>query len=124
MIPMNLVGETFGRLTVIERATPPVSRVGRVNKNPSYWKCRCQCGAITFKWGHNLTTGKSKSCGCYRDHVLSKRTADDYRKRKKRHRKIYVPCGVIQYREARMPMNSAGAVSVRHIMMPFSAPMV
>lgn len=58
----NLVGQTFGLLTVLERdyayeQTLPFKR-------PS-WKCRCQCGNIVTRKAINLKTAKLPSCGCY-----------------------------------------------------------
>lgn len=53
---LNLAGQTFGRLTVIERA--PWSLSG-----PS-WICKCACGNTTDATTYQLTHGKRKSCGC------------------------------------------------------------
>ncbi len=50
---LNLTGQVFGRLTVLERAD------GR------HWKCRCECGTIKFVTSCNLR-GKTTSCGCRR----------------------------------------------------------
>lgn len=52
----DLTGQTFGRLTVIERAP---NRDGRV-----YWKCRCSCGNVTEVSAQNLKLGLATSCGC------------------------------------------------------------
>lgn len=57
-----MIGEKFGRLTVIERAedqfTPKGKRIIR-------YKCKCDCGneKVVAKW--HLTSGKIVSCGCY-----------------------------------------------------------
>ena len=55
----NLIGKTFGKLTVIDEA--PYSK----NKNdPSpYWKCRCECGNETNVRAYTLTNGITKTCG-------------------------------------------------------------
>lgn len=58
----SLVGEKFGRLTVIERADN--------HKQPSgttkvVWKCLCDCGNIVNVQDHHLKTGHTISCGCY-----------------------------------------------------------
>ena len=50
---LNLVGQKFGKLTVIE----PVL--------PFYQKCICECGKIIVVETSNLTSGNTKSCGCY-----------------------------------------------------------
>ena len=55
----NLVGQTFGRLTVIERVEN--------NKNgQAMWKCvcNCDCGNEVIVSGKNLKNGNTKSCGC------------------------------------------------------------
>jgi len=65
-IAANLTGNTYGRLTVIER-------VGS-RHNKSLWKCQCRCGNITEVISICLTRGPlkgnrvggTKSCGmCY-----------------------------------------------------------
>lgn len=55
MIKLNLKGQRFGNLTVIED-------VG--NAGISKWLCKCDCGAETVVYGSNLTSGQTKSCGC------------------------------------------------------------
>ena len=51
-------GNTYGYLTVIERA--PNSKDGR-----AMWKCRCKCGNEVVVMGKHLRSGNTKSCGCY-----------------------------------------------------------
>ena len=59
----NLLGQKFGRLTVIEE----VSSLNKNYKRPS-WKCICDCGNIITVWrGTNLKSGNSKSCGCLKE---------------------------------------------------------
>ena len=55
---IDLTGQIFGRLTVLERA-------GRRDNNV-LWKCRCSCTAQTIVDvpGNCLRGGLSKSCGC------------------------------------------------------------
>ena len=123
---VSLVGETFGRLTVLKRAKPTGSQA---QNNSSYWLCQCQCGKKTYKWGHNLVGGKSRSCGCYRRHVLktrphwsvglSERKLAQLRKNRKDN---YVPQGTINFREARIPVNVPGALTVKAIR-PFTIQM-
>ena len=45
------VGETYGLLTVKEKA-------------PVGWLCACACGNTAGVWLHQLRTGNNKSCGC------------------------------------------------------------
>ena len=55
----DLVGQTFNRWTVIARTDR------RANNGGFYWKVRCECGAKGEVYTQSLTSGKSKSCGCY-----------------------------------------------------------
>lgn len=56
----NLLGQSFGRLTVVEDAG---SRNGK-----AYWKCVCNCKEenpnYVFVSAKNLKNGNTKSCGC------------------------------------------------------------
>lgn len=54
----DLAGQTFGRLTVVERA-------GRTERGHVTWTCLCSCGATTTVTTRNLH-GTTTSCGCYR----------------------------------------------------------
>lgn len=58
---IDLTGQKFGRLTVIERDT---SRTGR-----AYWICKCSCGTVKSICGKNLRNGTATSCGCYNREV-------------------------------------------------------
>jgi hypothetical protein len=58
--PRSLVGDVFGRLTVLARAES-TDRARR----PS-WRCRCACGQETVVQGHSLRGGRTRSCGCLR----------------------------------------------------------
>ena len=59
----NLIGKKFGRLTVIEYTDRRVSRA-------VVWKCKCECGNITYMTHRCLKS--SVSCGCYRNENCSK----------------------------------------------------
>lgn len=53
---IDLTGQRFGRLVVIERAE---------NKGKdTAWLCLCDCGKQKVVRGHDLIRGKQKSCGC------------------------------------------------------------
>jgi len=54
---IDLTGQRFGRLTVIERA--PNSMHGHAR-----WACRCDCSKTTVFTTSSLRPGKVKSCGC------------------------------------------------------------
>ncbi|MGX8701543.1 hypothetical protein [Caproiciproducens sp.] len=61
-IGMNLkplLGKTFGRLTVIDRANND-------KRGKAQWICQCECGNIKTILADSLTSGKTKSCGCFR----------------------------------------------------------
>ena|SRR5271157_1356755 len=53
----DLIGQKFGRLTVIQQAENPW-------KNGRAWLCQCDCGGQRVDTSSNLRAGKSKSCGC------------------------------------------------------------
>lgn len=65
---IDLTGQRFGRLTVIEFA-------GVKNKRYSYWKCRCDCGSVVTVYTYSLTSGKSQSCGCLHNEITAKISA-------------------------------------------------
>ena len=53
---IDLTGQRFGKLTVLEKADTIDSQ--------SYWWCQCECGKIIRVYGNNLKQGKTKTCGC------------------------------------------------------------
>ena len=53
----NLIGEKFGKLTVLKRCEN--SKSGK-----AVWLCLCECGKTTKVPTCRLTMGKVKSCGC------------------------------------------------------------
>lgn len=65
----DLTGQKFGRLKVLNFAGLDRWHKGR-------WRCQCDCGAILpAVETHQLKSGKTKSCGCYRaDMRHNKRT--------------------------------------------------
>lgn len=54
---INLVGKTFGKLTVIERSKE--RKLDRVT-----WLCSCDCGNTTLVASNCLKNGNVTSCGC------------------------------------------------------------
>lgn len=56
---IDLVGQRFGRLVVLERAH--VVRRG----NAAYWTCLCDCGQQKVVHGNGLRKGLASSCGCF-----------------------------------------------------------
>lgn len=65
---IDLTGQVFGRLTVIED-------VGRNKKGEVLWRCSCSCGEgreVVTK-GTNLKSGNTESCGCLQKEGMSSR---------------------------------------------------
>jgi hypothetical protein len=66
---IDLVGQRFGRLLVLERA--PASGPSRNAR----WLCRCDCGGEKIILSNSLRRGVTDSCGCsrpYAPHALPK----------------------------------------------------
>lgn len=53
----NLIGQRFGRLTVIERT-------GILKNGSALWRCKCDCGQIKTATTAHLKGGFVQSCGC------------------------------------------------------------
>lgn len=62
----NLVGKTFGLLTVI-------GQISSDKQHGRKWLCRCACGNTTEIYTKHLTTGIIKSCGCLKSEDLTGR---------------------------------------------------
>lgn len=56
MIPLDLVGQQFGKLLVIKK-------IPCVNKH-TVFMCKCDCGTIRDVVGSSLTNGRVSCCGC------------------------------------------------------------
>lgn len=62
---IDLTGQRFGRLTVIERAE---------NKGKCVmWKCLCDCGNYTITNSYSLRSCATKSCGCLNSELAKQR---------------------------------------------------
>lgn len=55
---LDLKGQTFGKLTVLEISDKLDA------SNCRMWKCQCECGNIAYAASNKLITGRKKSCGC------------------------------------------------------------
>lgn len=55
----NLEGIRFGRLVVVRKVRRETGR------KKVRWECLCDCGGCTTTSTDHLTSGKTKSCGCY-----------------------------------------------------------
>ena len=64
MPKLNLLGQKFGMLTVIEEH-PKI-------KNRTAWLCKCECGNQKAVITKSLRNGNTKSCGCLHKKTVSK----------------------------------------------------
>ena len=69
---INLIGQRFGRLTVIER-------VENANDGHARWLCQCDCGNTTIVSSNVLKRGHCKSCGCLNKETASKKALNSYK---------------------------------------------
>lgn len=61
---VDLTGQKFNLLTVVERAHN--AKCGKTQ-----WLCKCECGNQVIVMGHDLKNGNTKSCGCYKNKIMS-----------------------------------------------------
>ncbi|QEA31874.1 alcohol dehydrogenase [Secundilactobacillus malefermentans] len=59
---IDLTGQKFGRLTVIEPH-------GHSKNGNQRWLCQCKCGNMKVVDGYRLRHGTTLSCGCLRNEV-------------------------------------------------------
>lgn len=72
---VDLTGQRFGKLTVIERA-------GTAPDRHAQWLCKCDCGAVRIIRGNELKNGNTVSCGCWRsERIANENEKHGYRKR-------------------------------------------
>lgn len=63
---INLIGERFGKLVVIDRAEDyTYESKGKITTAPQ-WLCQCDCGNKITVQGGNLRSGNTTNCGCDR----------------------------------------------------------
>lgn len=60
----NLIGQKFGRLTVIARAE-------NNKRGQTRWLCKCECGNEKIVGAYLLKSGQTKSCGCFKKEVFT-----------------------------------------------------
>lgn len=65
-----MIGEKYGRLTVIKRVEPPEHLK---DKRSAYYLCECECGNTKIVQKQSLKYGKTISCGCYQKEILSEK---------------------------------------------------
>ena len=61
---IDLTGQKFGRLLVLERAENRGKNI--------YWKCRCDCDKEIVVRGDHLKSGATSSCGCFSNETHTK----------------------------------------------------
>ena len=66
---IDITGQRFGRLTAIRR-----DGIGECWQ--AMWLCRCDCGREVRVFKTNLLQGFTRSCGCLRSEVTTKRNHD------------------------------------------------
>ncbi len=60
---LDLTGQRFGRLTVINQSSPKYGRVA--------WWCMCDCGNTVICTSNDLRRGSVSSCGCLRKEIAA-----------------------------------------------------
>lgn len=65
---IDMTGQTFGRLTALERAGTSPDRKAR-------WLCRCACGNTVVAVGKEMRNGHTRSCGCLMIEAVVQRNA-------------------------------------------------
>lgn len=91
---VNLIGQSFGRLTVIQAAP---SRRGSDGVSVTMWKCICSCGKEVEVRTKNLKNGGTTSCGCYRsEHVAKKNFKHGAALRENTSTEYEIWCGMIK----------------------------
>lgn len=63
---IDLSGQTFGRLKVLEYD----EEASKNHSNGAYWKCQCECGNIKSVSSRYLRMGLTTSCGCYHSEII------------------------------------------------------
>lgn len=65
--PIDISGQTFGRLTAIRRVPTDNYR--------TKWLCRCKCGVEKEIRLSHLRSGRSRSCGCLNNEMAKERNS-------------------------------------------------
>lgn len=68
---IDLTGQRFGRLVVLER-----SFNGRDGRGTA-WLCRCKCGTHLISYTRDLRSGNTRSCGCLHREQLATRNQEN-----------------------------------------------
>lgn len=68
----TIIGKKFNRLTPLKRVS-----VRGQGSYDTVFECRCDCGVIKHVGYSNLTSGSTKSCGCYKMESIRSRNKKD-----------------------------------------------
>ena len=63
-------GKRFGRLVVLKRSD---HRINSAKDKRIHWVCKCDCGKIVDVRGASLRIGRTRSCGCLHEDIMSAR---------------------------------------------------
>lgn len=77
MKALDLVNQRFGRLVAIRKS--------HRQNNKVMWECLCDCGNTTYVSTNYLTSGRIRSCGCFRKDQISERNTTH----NQRHTRLY-----------------------------------
>lgn len=67
----DLTGKRFGKLVVLRQSENDY--VSPKGKQHAVWWCQCDCGSAPVEIkGYSLTSGDTKSCGCFRKEIVAK----------------------------------------------------
>lgn len=72
MLGKNLIGQRFGRLTVIELIPKELRPIKTANRG-NHWLCQCDCGNTVIHYTGHLCSGDIQSCGCLQKEQLSQK---------------------------------------------------
>ena len=67
---MDLIGQKFGKLTVIKRAE-------KKHSHGVLWECQCECGNLHYAITNELNRGRVRSCGCLKIEKGREKVKDD-----------------------------------------------
>lgn len=79
---IDLTGQRFGRLTVIERVENDLC--GQVK-----WHCKCDCGEETDVQSNSLRNGRVRSCGCLLREKAAEQCRISFATHHLRHSRLY-----------------------------------
>lgn len=81
----DISGERFNFLTVIKQVPKP----SHIVSNYTFWLCKCDCGNEKIIDKNALTSGNTKSCGCY-NRISSRNNILNFQKTKNKAKNRYI----------------------------------